>query len=117
MGEDEKIADYVSKVHNLVHLIKDCGEILADKIKIEKVMRTLTSYFDHVIVATQESNNLETMKKEDLVGPLEAHELRIVERKWFKIRYKHYRPKHGRSMVVPISSRAKETRIRVRSLR
>ncbi|XP_050915671.1 uncharacterized protein LOC127130746 [Lathyrus oleraceus] len=33
---------------------------------VEKVMRTLTSRFDHVIVAILESNNLETMKLEDL---------------------------------------------------
>ena len=48
---------------------------------VEKVMCTLTSHFDHVIVAIQESNNLETTKVEDLVGSLEAHEMRIVERK------------------------------------
>lgn len=44
-------------------------------------MRTLTFHFDHVIVTIQESNNLETLKLEDLTGLLEAHELRIVERK------------------------------------
>ena len=41
----------------------------------------LTSYFDHIIAAIQDSNNLETTKVEDLVGSLEAHEMRIVERK------------------------------------
>ncbi|XP_050918917.1 uncharacterized protein LOC127136402 [Lathyrus oleraceus] len=56
MGGDEKIAGYVSKVQNLVHLMKDR--------------------------AIQESNNIETMKLEDLVGSLEANEIRIVERKW-----------------------------------
>ena len=81
MGEDEKIAEYVSKVQKLVHLMKGCGETLTDKMIVEKVMRTLTSHFDHVIVAIQESNNLETLKLEDLVGSLEAHEIRIVERK------------------------------------
>lgn len=48
---------------------------------VEKAMRTLTSHFDHVIIAIEESNNLETMKLEDLIGLLEACELRIVERK------------------------------------
>ena len=80
MGEDEKVAEYVSKVQKLVHLMKGYGETITDKI-IEKVMRTLTSHFDHVIVAIQESNNLETTKVEDLVDSLEAHEMRIVERK------------------------------------
>ena len=81
MGEDEKMAEYVSKVQKLVHLMKGCGETITDKMIVEKVMRTLTSHFDHVIVAIQESNNLETLKVEDLVGSLEAHEIWIVERK------------------------------------
>ena len=81
MGEDEKIAEYVSKVQKLVHLMKGYGETLTDKMIVENVMCTLTSHFDHVIVAIQESNNLETLKLEDLVGSLEAHEIRIVERK------------------------------------
>ena len=81
MGEDEKITCYVSKVQKLVHFMKDCGETLTDKIIVEKVMCALTSHFDHVIVAIRESNNLETLKLEDCIGSLEAHEIRIVERK------------------------------------
>ncbi|XP_058742623.1 uncharacterized protein LOC131615147 [Vicia villosa] len=79
MGEDEKVAGYVSKVENLVHLLEGCGETLTDKIIVEKVMCMLTSHFNHVIIAIQESNNLETQKLDDLVGLLEAHEIRVVE--------------------------------------
>lgn len=115
MGKDGKIAGYVSKVKNLVHLMKDYGETLTYKMTIDKLMRTLTSHFDHVIVAIQEFNNVETMKLEDLVGSLEVYEIRIVERKTFKIRYKHYRIRLGRSTTVPTNSKSKETRLRARS--
>lgn len=71
MGEDEKIARYVSKVQNLIHDMKDYGKIVTDKMIVENVMHTLTSFFDHIIIAIQESNNLETLKLEDLVGSLE----------------------------------------------
>ena len=81
MGEDEKIAEYVSKVQKLVHLMKGCGETLTDKMIVEKVMHTFTSHFDHVVVAIQEFNKLETLKVEDLVGTLEVHEMKTVERK------------------------------------
>lgn len=111
MREDEKITSYVSKVHNLVHLMKWCSEVVIDKTILGKVMRTLTSYLDHVIIAIQESNNLETLKLEDLVGSLETHELWIVERKRVQDSNKHCMPRHGRRMVVPISSREKETRL------
>lgn len=52
MEEDEKIAFYVSKVYNLVHLIKGCGEIVTDKMIVKKVMCTSTSHFDfdHVTI-------------------------------------------------------------------
>ncbi|XP_050890818.1 uncharacterized protein LOC127096268 [Lathyrus oleraceus] len=53
MGEEEKIASYVLKVHNLLHLMK----------------------------AIQESNNIKTLKLENLVSSLEVHEIGIVERK------------------------------------
>lgn len=42
-------------------------------------MKTLTSYFDHLIVAIQESSDLSTMKLGDLVGSLEAHELKFLK--------------------------------------
>jgi hypothetical protein len=51
---------------------------------IEKFMRTLTHHFDHVNVAIQILDNVHTMKIKDLVGTLEAHELRIIERKCVK---------------------------------
>lgn len=81
MGEEENITCYVSKVQNIVHLMKGCGETLTDKMIVEKVMCMLTSHFDQVIISIHESNILETMKLEGLVGLLEAHEMRIIERK------------------------------------
>lgn len=58
--------------------MKGYGETITDKMIIEKVMHTLTSHFDHVIVAIQEFNNLETLKLEDFVDSFEAHEIKIV---------------------------------------
>ena len=62
MGEDEKVAEYVSKVQKLVHLMKGCGETITDKMIVEKVMRTLTSHFDHVIVAIKNPTILKPLK-------------------------------------------------------
>lgn len=52
IGENEKVAAYVFKVQNLVHLMKGCGETLENNMIIKKVMKTLTSHFDQVIMAT-----------------------------------------------------------------
>lgn len=64
--------------------MKGYGEIMNGKMIVEKLMRTLTSHFDHVIMVIQEVGNMATLKLEDLVGYLEAHELRIVERRGFQ---------------------------------
>lgn len=61
MGEDEKNGEYVSKVQNLIHIMKGCGENLTDKMIVEKAVHTSTSHFDHVIIAIQEYKNLETL--------------------------------------------------------
>ncbi|XP_058775966.1 uncharacterized protein LOC131650264 [Vicia villosa] len=97
MGEDEKVAEYVLKVQKLIQLMKACGETLTDKMIVEKVLRTLTSHFDHVMVSISESNNLETLKLEDLVGSLEAHEIRTVERKGVQDSIQNLQGKNGGS--------------------
>lgn len=81
MGDNKKIAGYVSKVHNRVHLMKSYGKTMRENKIIEKVMITLTPHFNHVIIVIQESSDLSTMKLEDLVGSFEAHELRIIEKR------------------------------------
>ncbi|CAJ2659951.1 unnamed protein product [Trifolium pratense] len=81
MDKNESIAEYVSKVQGLVHTMKNCGEIITDRMIIEKVMRTLIPNYDHIIAAIQESGSFPTMQLEDLVGSLEARELVINKRK------------------------------------
>jgi transposase InsO family protein len=56
------------------------GETISDLRKIEKVLRTLTPKFDHIVVAKEESKNLDELKFEELQASLEAHELRLTER-------------------------------------
>ena len=80
MEDDQKIANYFSKLMMVVNQMKTCGEVFTDQQINEKVMRTLTSKFDFIVVAIQESRDIGTMKIEDLQSSLEAHELLIIER-------------------------------------
>jgi hypothetical protein len=52
--------------------MKTCGEEFIDQQIDEKVMRTLTSKFDFIVVAIQESKDVRTMKIEELQSSLEA---------------------------------------------
>ncbi|GAU11497.1 hypothetical protein TSUD_344870 [Trifolium subterraneum] len=81
MENNESIGAYASKVQAVIHSMRSCGEAITERMMVEKVMRTLTPNFDHVVVAIQTAGQVANMKIEDLVGTLEAHELVINERK------------------------------------
>lgn len=51
-----------------------------DQAVIEKIIRTLTPSFDYIIVAIEESRDLEAIKIEELHGSLEAQESKLLER-------------------------------------
>jgi len=74
MGEQETVADYFSRLQILVNDTHNCDESMKDSKIMEKVLQTLTSHFDHMVVAIEESKDLESMTVEELQNFLEAHE-------------------------------------------
>ena len=80
MNEQETISEYLARMLALTNLMKACGEAVTDSSKIEKILRTLTEKFDHIVVAIEESKDLATMRIEELQASLEAHELRVKQR-------------------------------------
>ena len=80
MEDQESIAGYFNRIQALTNSMKNCGEEMKDQLIVEKVLCTLTARFDHVVVAMEESKDLESLKVEELQGSLEAHEQRLQER-------------------------------------
>jgi len=80
MEEEETISHYFDKVVNLSNQMARNGDSITDLMKIEKVLRTLAPRFDHIVVALEESKDLDSMKIEELQASLEAHELRLTDR-------------------------------------
>ncbi|XP_019425035.1 PREDICTED: uncharacterized protein LOC109333908 [Lupinus angustifolius] len=80
MGANEKVAQFFNRVVTHTNSMKACGEKISNQSIVEKILRTLTPNFDHIVVAIEESKRLEEMKVEDLQGSLEAHEQRLMER-------------------------------------
>ena len=57
--------------------MRSCGDKITDQTIVEKVLRSLTPKFDHVVAAIEESKDLSVFSFEELMGSLQAHESRI----------------------------------------
>ncbi|XP_019441534.1 PREDICTED: uncharacterized protein LOC109346408 [Lupinus angustifolius] len=80
MEPSERITQYFNRVTSHTNATKANGEKMTDQIIVEKILRTLSPKFDHIVVVIEESKKIDEMKIVDLQGSLEAHEQRILER-------------------------------------
>ncbi|XP_017408775.1 uncharacterized protein LOC108321515 [Vigna angularis] len=81
MGEQKTIMEYIGRIQIMVNVMRACDKVVKDKKIIEKILRTLTPQYDHIVVAIEECKDLETMRVEELQNSLEVHEQRLIERK------------------------------------
>ncbi|RDX93966.1 hypothetical protein CR513_23714, partial [Mucuna pruriens] len=70
MNDQESIGDYLTKIQMLVNSIKTCGEKLLDKQIVDKILRTLTPQFYHIVVAIEGSKDLQRMRAGSCKIPL-----------------------------------------------
>ncbi|KAI8557075.1 hypothetical protein RHMOL_Rhmol05G0306400 [Rhododendron molle] len=80
MEEDETISSYFTRMLMIVNQMRRYGEKLDDVRVMEKILRSLSTKFDTVMVAVEESKDLNTMTVEELLATLEIHEQRINKR-------------------------------------
>ncbi|RDX97110.1 hypothetical protein CR513_20158, partial [Mucuna pruriens] len=53
VSANETIADYFNRIQVVTKSMRACGEAMVDSKIMEKVLRTLTLNFDHIIVAIE----------------------------------------------------------------
>lgn len=61
--------------------MRACKDGITDEYVVGKILRTLTPRFDHVVMAIEETYDLETLEIEELQHSLEVHEYHINEHK------------------------------------
>ena len=77
MNENESISEYFNKILTIVNQMRRYGEKMESLQVIEKILRSLSSKFKHMVVAIKESKDLSAMTTDELMGTLEIHEQRI----------------------------------------
>ncbi|XXG60383.1 hypothetical protein AAC387_Pa04g2305 [Persea americana] len=77
MKEKESVQEYLSRVSSIVQQMRSYGEEITDQHVVGKVLRSLTTRFDHVVAAIEESKDMCEYTFDELMGSLQAHEERL----------------------------------------
>jgi gag-polypeptide of LTR copia-type len=77
MNQGEYVQLFLTRVTSIVNQIRSCGEDLSEDTVVMKVLRSLTTKFDHVVAAIEESKDMSTYTLDELMGSLQVHEARL----------------------------------------
>lgn len=73
----ESISDYFSRTMVIANKMRIYGENVEDVIIIEKILRSMTAKFSHVVCSIEEANDLDNLSIDELQSSLMVHELRL----------------------------------------
>ena len=79
MKDPESVEEYFNHVLSIVNQLKINGEQILDQRIVEKILRSMTRKFEHVVVGIEESKDLATLSVNSLMGSLQSHELRLKQ--------------------------------------
>lgn len=81
MEDNDKVSEFFSSVLTVANQMKAYREKISDVMIMEKIMRSMPVAFDHIVVAIEESRDMEKLKIEELQSAFEAYEMRRNGRK------------------------------------
>lgn len=73
MKDDESIQGFLSKVSRIVSHIRTHCKVVTNKTIVNKVLRSLTNKYIHIVTAIEESKDLSTYTFDELMSSLIAH--------------------------------------------
>ncbi|GLJ55712.1 hypothetical protein SUGI_1196760 [Cryptomeria japonica] len=79
MKDDEKVADYLHRLDEIVNTIRRLGEEIADETLVKNVLRSLTPKYDTKVSSIEEHKDLNTFTMDELFGSLTTYEIRTTD--------------------------------------
>jgi hypothetical protein len=77
MLEEETFGEFYSRMSDLRNSMVSLGKSISDVKLIQKILRSLPEHFRIKVTTIEESNDLEEMKIEELMGSLQTYELSL----------------------------------------
>ncbi|KAK2984863.1 hypothetical protein RJ640_006612 [Escallonia rubra] len=74
--ETKKVQEFFSRVAKIVNQIRSYGDTIEENKIVEKILRSLSQRFEHVVTVIEESEDLSSLSRHGLMGSLKAHEKR-----------------------------------------
>lgn len=81
MRAGERVAEYFSRVMEIVNDMRNCGEELDDVKIVEKILRSLTENFNFVVCSIEESKDIDSLTVDELHASLQIHESKVIDRR------------------------------------
>ncbi|XP_022007173.1 uncharacterized protein LOC110906331 [Helianthus annuus] len=79
MKDSESIEDYINRTTVIVNQLRLNEERIEEQRIVEKILRSLTRKYESVVVAIEESKDLNAISTKELLGILQSHELRLKQ--------------------------------------
>jgi hypothetical protein len=79
MLESENILEYFERVLVIYNQIKRYGEKMEDTRMVEEIICSLQKKFHYMVIVIEESQNIDVLSIQGLMGKLQAHKERVNE--------------------------------------
>ncbi|CAJ2653193.1 unnamed protein product [Trifolium pratense] len=77
MGESESVEEYFARTMFITNKMTSCGERVEQSTVVEKILRSMTAKFNHVVCSIELSSDVTTLSIDELQSSLIVHEQRM----------------------------------------